>query len=155
MYGPSNFTPPARPLAVSTNTKLLLQVQNPTNPFYDSSGLGKYPIYTTGVGAPNFVKANAVDGSPSTYTVGPSTINFPVAAAQLRIQPELQTTLTSISSIVVTNLPTSCNILRSDTTRRDFTEMWGTQLQFGVEIGANLYTSTIILTSSPVQSFFL
>lgn len=154
LYGATNFTIPLRPLEVSTNTKLLLQTTNMSDPFYDSSGLGKYPVYSTQVTYPNFVKGNAVDGNPSTYTIGPSTFNTPVSAAQLRIEPLLQTTLTSVSSITVTNMPTSCNVTRTDG-RFDFGEMWGTQLQFGVNIGTNFYTSTIVLTSSAVQTFRL
>jgi len=101
-----------------------------------------------------FSKAYAVDGNSNTFFIGPVTSNITDSAAQLQINPNLQTSLTSISSIVIQNLPATSQIVRTPASGiNDSQELQGATLALTMNIGATVYTSTITLTSSIFQSF--
>lgn len=101
-----------------------------------------------------YSKAYAVDGNANTFFIGPVTSNVTDVAAQLQITPNLQTSLTSISSIVIQNLPATSQIVRTPASGiNDSQELQGATLTVTSLVGATAYTSTFTLTSSILQSF--
>lgn len=151
----TTFTPPSRPLMAVPNTKLLLLAGSTATLTTDSSGVGN-PVTNVGVTYPTLSKASGVDGNSATFVIGATDVNNPAALNQFRVEPQLNTTLTSVSSITIQNIPSSCNLTRYGTgTPTDSQQLAGATLEFGALIAARYYTSTITLTSSATQTFFL
>lgn len=162
LYGLGNFTPPARPIQSVTNTALLLRAANGTGLAVDSSPIPK-PVTISNIAYTRFGKENAIDGNPSTYYIGPSTISSPSAFTQFRVEPALETTLTNVSSILLRNLPIFTGPTRSYNINHDiyresvysFNDLEGAVMEFGVITGSNIHKSTIQLRSSQIQAFTL
>lgn len=162
LYGLGNFTPPARPIQPVANTVLLLRATNEAGLTVDSSPTPK-PVTISNISYTRFGKENAIDGNPSTYYIGPSTISSPSAFTQFRVEPAFETTLTTISSILLRNLPIFTGPARSYNINHDiyresvysFNDLEGAVMEFGVIAGSNIHKSTIQLRSSQIQAFSL
>lgn len=146
----TSFTPPARPFPAVPNTQLLLLAQSPTSLVTDSSGTGKI-VTNTNVIYPSFSKASVFDLNFSTYTIGPSTLGVSTPFTQLQVNSQLQTTLTSISSIRVVNIDPTQRFLAKSTP--DAFDLGNSILQLRTSAGSSNYISTIQLTSSSIQTF--
>lgn len=97
-------------------------------------------------------KANVVDGNSGTVYIGGSNVDIPTTYQVLDIRP--MAILPTLSSIVVMNIPATCNVTRTLAPGiNDSQELQGASLRFNTLIGATLYFSTMTLTSSATQVF--
>lgn len=99
-----------------------------------------------------FGKANAVDANTGTICVGPTSVNVPDANATLRIIPGLTATTSTLSSITVFNVASSCNQARGGVGNGAL-ELNNATLTTNVLVGVTQYYSTLQLTSSAIQRF--
>ncbi len=146
----NDFYPPTNILQPITNTKLLLQASSAATVTADTSGTGKI-VTNTNVTYPTFPKSNAVDGNPSTYTIGPSTLGVSASATQFLANTQLQTSLTSISTIRIINIDPTQYITFGSSSDAD--QLLNASLQVNTWAGSSNYISTIQLTNSSVQTF--
>jgi hypothetical protein len=157
-----NFTPPTRPIQSIGNTAVLLRANNEASLSVDSSPSPK-TVTVSSITYTRFAKENAIDGNPSTFYIGPSTISSPSVFTQFRVEPALETSLTTISSIILQNLPIFTGPTRSYNINHDiyreniysFNDLQGATMEIGVVIGSNIHKSTIQLRSSQIQAFAL
>lgn len=156
----TNFIIPSTALTSQTNTRLLLNAVG-TTPL-DTSGTSKTVTrfnvssivnspFTTG-----YTKDNLVDGNLNTIFASANFQDTPATTNTILMQPNLGTSLTSISSLVIRNISTVSTFMRANySTLNDSQELEGAILRIGVTVGATTYQSTMTLTSSLIQTFAL
>lgn len=156
----SNFTVPTTTLGVTPDTKFLLNslAASPT----DFSGTGKTVTETNTTIIINndlftgYSKLGVIDGNPSTFFASASYQGTPAANNKLTFIPNLAAVNTSISSIVIQNISSTSSFLRTyNPTINDSQELQGATLTVRSLIGTNVYQSTMTLTSSIRQTFFI
>jgi hypothetical protein len=127
-----------------------------SNVFLNTSQIG---LFGTAVGSNlalggsnvTFGRSNAVDGNATSICLGPTSVGVPDTNAYLQLLPNLTTTTTAISTLMVYNVPSASNQARG--TGDGTTEMESTLLRANVTIGATQFYSTFRLTSSMMQTF--
>ena len=127
-----------------------------SNVFLNTSQIGLYGTAAgsnLALGGSNvtFGRSNAVDGNSATICLGPTSVGVPDTNAFLQLLPNLTTTTTAISTLMVFNVPSASNQARGS--GDGATEMESTLLRANVLIGATQYYSTFRLTSSVQQTY--
>ncbi len=156
----TNFAVPTTALSVTAQTRFLLNAYSSTP--VDQSGTGKTVTQTSITTIINndlftgYSKLSLIDGNPSTFFASASYQDTPATNNKVTFIPNLALTNTNISSILVQNISSTNSFLRSyNPAINDSQELQGATMTIRSLVGATFYQSTITLTSSITQQFFI